>query len=232
MKLSIVSTLFNSAQYVNEFHARISLNAKRIAGDDYEIVFVNDGSPDSSLDFAIKLSQKDSHLKIIDLSRNFGHWSALRTGLEHAKGDRIFMIDSDLEEDPEWLLKFDELMINEQCDVVYGVQENRRGKGFVKITGKLFYVIFRKLTGVMQPDNMVTARLMTKRFVQALLSHRERVTFFGGLFFITGFKQSILKVNKHSTSPTDYDLSKKINLFVNSITSFSNLPLVLHFIQV
>jgi len=229
MKLSIVATLYQSAPYINEFHERASATAKQLVGDDYEIVFVNDGSPDSSLDLVIRLTELDSHVFVVDLSRNFGHHKAMMTGLAHAKGERVFLIDSDLEEEPEWLPKFSDQMDQEKCDVVYGVQEKRRGSAFERSTGAVFYKLFRKLTGITQPDNIVTARLMTQRYVRALLSHRERELNIGGLWIVTGFKQATQHVRKHSTSPTTYTLSEKIGHLVNAVTSFSSLPLVYTF---
>jgi putative glycosyltransferase len=229
MKLSIVTTLYQSAPYVVEFVQRAEFAAKTLVGDEYEIVLVNDGSPDNSLELAVGLSEENNHLIVVDLSRNFGHHKAMMTGLEHANGERVFLIDSDLEEEPEWLLKFNEQLVNERCDVLYGVQEQRKGGFFERSTGAVFYKLFRTLTGINQPDNIVTARLMTQRYVQALLSHRERELNIGGLFLITGFKQTAQLVQKHSTSPTTYSLTGKIKLFINAVTSFSSLPLVFTF---
>lgn len=229
MKLSIVATLYQSEPYVVEFVKRIEVAAKALVGDDYEIVLVNDGSPDNSLELAVGLCEKNSHLIVVDLSRNFGHHKAMMTGLEHAKGERVFLIDSDLEEEPEWLLNFDEQLSKDQCDVVYGVQGQRKGGVFERLTGAFFYKLFRQLTGINQPDNIVTARLMTNRYVQALLSHREREMNIGGLWIVTGFKQSTQLIIKHSTSPTSYTLSGKFGHLVNAVTSFSSLPLVFTF---
>lgn len=229
MKLSIVSTLYRSAPYVNEFYERVSITAKRLVGDDYEIIFVNDGSPDSSLDLAVKLTEHDLHVVVIDLSRNFGHHKAMMTGLSHAKGERIFLIDSDLEEEPEWLEKFAQVMEKEHCDMVYGVQDIRKGGKFEKITGTIFYKLFRALTGINQPDNIVTARLMSRRYVEALLSHEERELNIGGLWIITGFKQNKQLVHKKSTSPTTYTWSTKFSHLINAVTSFSSMPLVYTF---
>jgi putative glycosyltransferase len=120
-------------------------------------------------------------------------------------------------------------MRQEGSDVVYGVQTKRKGGVGEKILGNLFYKIFRVLTGIDQPDNIVTARLMTRRYVNALLSHRERELNIGGLWVITGFKQSRQTVRKYATSPTTYTLSKKISHLVNAVTSFSSLPLVFTF---
>jgi putative glycosyltransferase len=229
MKLSIVATLYKSAPYITEFHQRVSAAAKQLAGDEYEIILVNDGSPDNSLDLAVHLTEIDAHVVVIDLSRNFGHHKAMMAGLTNASGQRVFLIDSDLEEEPEWLLSFTKKMDAELCDVVYGIQIERKGDYFEKITGRIFYNVFRFLTGLAQPDNIVTARLMSKRYVDSLLMHQEREVNIGGLWIITGFKQCQQFVKKHSTSPTTYSLSGKFSHLVNAVTSFSSQPLVITF---
>lgn len=226
MKLSIVATLYQSAAYVEEFHRRCTAVARQVAGEDYEIVLVNDGSPDTSLDIAVGLAEADPRVVVVDLSRNFGHHKAIMTGLAHARGERVFLIDSDLEEEPECLGAFAQRMDAERCDVVYGVQESRKGNWFERWTGRWFYSLFRWLTGLSLPENIVTARLMTSRYVDALLRHQEREVFLAGLWYITGFDQRPHVVRKHSTSQTTYTFRRKMALLVNSVTSFSNLPLV------
>ena len=229
MRLSIVATLYQSGAYIAEFHQRASAAAQQLVGAEYEIILVNDGSPDDSLDIAVRLTENDSHVTVIDLSRNFGHHKAMMTGLNHAKGKQVFLIDSDLEEEPEWMLSFAEHMAQDKCDMVYGIQKQRKGRFFEQITGGLFYRVFRLLTGIAQPNNIVTARLMSRRYVDALLSHRERELNIGGLWIITGFKQCHETVQKHSASPTTYSLSRKFSHLVNAVTSFSSLPLVFTF---
>jgi putative glycosyltransferase len=229
MKLSIVATLYQSAAYIEEFCQRAGAAARQLVDDDYEIVLVNDGSPDNSLDVAVQLTQRDSHVVVVDLSRNFGHHKAMMTGLSAARGERVFLIDSDLEEEPEWLTSFAGQMDVDASDVVYGVQAERRGGVFEQMTGTLFYKLFRTLTGIVQPSNIVTARLMTRRYVDGLLMHEERELNIGGLWVITGFRQSQQVVRKHATSPTTYSLSRKFSHLVNAITSFSSLPLVFTF---
>ncbi|WP_028448700.1 glycosyltransferase family 2 protein [Chitinibacter tainanensis] len=226
MKLSIVATLYQSASYINAFHERASASAKRMVGDDYEIVLVNDGSPDNSLDLAVKLTEHDPHVVVVDLSRNFGHHKAMMTGLAHAKGEQVFLIDSDLEEEPEWLGAFAQQMKQDCCDVVYGVQECRKGSWFERLSGKWFYILFKTLTGIALPENLVTARLMTRRYVNALVRHQEREVLIAGLWHITGFDQRFQVVKKHNTSETTYTFNRKMSLLINSVTSFSNTPLV------
>jgi putative glycosyltransferase len=226
MKLSIVTTLYKSSSYIEEFLRRATESAKCLVGESYEIILVNDGSPDDSLEIVVAKAGIDSHLKVVDLSRNFGHHKAMMTGIAHAKGERIFLIDSDLEEEPEWLLEFSEKMDNEKCDVVFGVQKSRKGNLFERWSGWMFYTICSILTDLSLPKNLVTARLMTRRYVDALLRHHEREISIGGLFVITGFDQLTHTVTKHSTSESTYSLRHKFSVMINSITSFSNKPLV------
>ena len=226
MKLSIVATLYNSAACIDEFYARASAAARQLVGDDYEIILVNDGSPDNSLDIAIRFTEADSHLIIVDLSRNFGHHKAMMTGLAYTSGQQVFLIDSDLEEEPEWLIGFAEQMANEKCDVVFGVQEQRKGSFFERLSGQWFYRFFNALTGMTLPENIVTARLMSRRYVDALLRHEEREVFMAGLWHITGFSQNPRTIKKHDTSRTTYTFRRKISVLVNSVTSFSNAPLI------
>jgi putative glycosyltransferase len=226
MKISIVTTLYNSSQYIEEFCRRAGTAARHLANDDYEIIMVNDGSPDNSLELAIRQSELDPHVMVVDLSRNFGHHKAMMTGLAHTRGEYVFLIDSDLEEEPEWLICFNKQMAQEHCDVVFGVQEHRKGGIFERWSGRVFYSVFRGLTGLALPENIVTARLMTRRYVNALLEHKERELMIAGIWLITGFDQRSQVIKKHCTSETTYTLRRKITILVNSITSFSNIPLI------
>src|SRR5262249_22005503 len=153
------TTLYYSAPYLEEFYARIKTEAERITHD-YEIIFVNDGSPDNALNIAIALYENDDQVRIIDLSRNFGHHKAIMTGLAHARGSLVFLIDSDLEEEPELLGKFYNEIHNSGADVVYGVQRTRKGGFFERISGSIFYRIFNWLSIYPIPQNLITVRLM------------------------------------------------------------------------
>jgi putative glycosyltransferase len=228
MDLSIVTTLFKSAPYVNEFYSRISVAAEKITGN-YEIIFVNDGSPDNSLDIVLDLYHKNKNIKIIDLSRNFGHHKAMMTGLEYAEGDLVFLIDCDLEEEPELLKDFFEKLKSSDADVVYGKQIRRKGGFFEKISGFLYYKIFNFFSGYPIPENLITVRLMRKKYVKNLILHKDKTLFMAGLWAITGFKQIHLDVNKHSKGTSSYTLLKKIAIAINSITSFSAKPLIIIF---
>ena len=225
MKLSIVTTLYESELYVHEFHKRISKVARTVS-EDYDIIYVNDGSEDNSLYLAIELSKIDEHVLVIDFSRNFGHHKAMMTGLSYAKGEKVFLIDVDLEEPPELLESFWKKMDLCGCDVVYGVQKSRKGGWFERASGYVYYKLLNIFLGINLPENLVTARLMTSRYVDALLLPREREILIAGLWHITGFNQQPEFIQKLSKDGTSYTLSNKLALFVNAITSFSNAPLV------
>jgi putative glycosyltransferase len=225
MELVIVTTMYDSALYLDEFYKRICNVADNITSD-YEIIFVNDGSPDNSLDIALSLFEKDSRVKVINLSRNFGHHKAIMTGLKYARGDLVFLIDCDLEEHPELLGKFYAEYKKSDVDVIYGVQ-NRRGGDFLKqISGNFFYWIFNKLSNYQLPRNLLTVRLMSRRYVDALLEHKERETIIAGLWVVTGFKQKPFYVIKRNKGQSTYNFRNKIAHLVNAVTSFSDKPLI------
>ena len=228
MKLSIVTTLYRSAPYLRDFYERSRTAAEGIT-DQFEIVLVNDGSPDESLDIALELHERDRRVRVIDLARNFGQHKAILTGLAHARGELVFSLDSDLEEDPNWLGPFHERMGETGADVVYGVQRKRKGRLFERISGALYYAIFRLLSSHVVPANQVSARLMTRRYVKSLIEHRDQEVFLAGLWAITGYEQVPVPVDKGDKGSSAYSLRMKLAIILNSVTSFSNVPLVLVF---
>ncbi len=225
MKLSIVTTLYESAPYVEEFHRRASSAARSIT-DDYEIVMVDDGSPDESLAIACAIAKVDSRVRVIELSRNFGHHKALMTGLDHADGELCFLIDSDLEEAPELLQTFFEKLETSGADVVYGYQEDRKGGFGERLTGYIAYWFFKLLIAFPVPRNHITVRLMRRDYVDSLLKHRERQAVIGGLWLITGFRQIGIVVDKASRALSTYSLLHRWRMLIESVTSFSERPLV------
>jgi len=228
MTLSIVTTLYNSALYVEEFYVRVCSVAEQITKD-YEIILVNDGSPDNSLEIVLSIYDKDPRVRVIDLSRNFGHHKAMMTGLIHARGKLVFLLDSDLEEEPELLEQFYQVLKAKDADVVYGVQEKRKGRLFERISGTLFFKLFNFLSTYPIPPNLITARLMTRKYVAALMQHQEREFVISGLWAVTGFNQIPITVMKHHKGEIAYGLRRKLSHLVNAVTSFSGKPLVLIF---
>jgi putative glycosyltransferase len=220
VKLSIVTTLYRSVPTIDEFYRRALAAAAPIT-DDIELVMVNDGSPDDSLNLALALHRDDPRVVVVDLSRNFGHHKALMTGLAHATGDLVFLIDSDLEEEPELLTRFHERLSRGDCDVVYGVQEKRRGGWFERATGALFFSLVDVLSDHSIPRNVVIARLMTRDYVRSLVRHRDREFLIGHLFQAAGFRQVAFPVRKLSHSPSTYSLGMRIEMAVKYLTTTS-----------
>jgi putative glycosyltransferase len=228
MQLSVVTTLYKSEGFINEFHRRICASANLIT-QDYEIIYVDDGSPDDSLNIAIDIQKKDFRTRVIELSKNFGHHPAIWTGLSHAKGDLVFLIDSDLEEAPELLGEFYSEFKKNNHDVVYGVAKERTGSWVKRIGGYLFYKGFNILADTPIPENLLTVRLMSRNYLEALLKHTESTFALSGLWARTGFDQVPLVVNKGFRQITSYNLIKRISMLVHTLTGFSGKPLVIGF---
>jgi putative glycosyltransferase len=224
-RLSFVTSMYKSASTVKEFCARAAAAAAQLTPE-FEIVVVNDGSPDDSLQLALDARDREPRIRVIDLSRNFGHHKALMTGLAHARGELVLLIDCDLEEEPEWLLTFHGVMKASGADVVYGVQDTRKGKWFERVTGTVFFRVFNKLLVQPIPENIITVRLMTRRYVRALVSHEDQEVCLAGLWMLTGFDQRPVTVHKHSRSESSYTVRRRISVLVDAITSFSNRPLL------
>jgi putative glycosyltransferase len=223
--LTIVTTMYRSAPFLREFHRRAAAAASGLFSQ-VEFVFVNDGSPDASLAEALALQREDSRIRIVDLSRNFGHHYAILAGLEYSQGDLVFLLDSDLEEEPECLPAFVAAMQSESADVAFGVQVQRKGGAIERFGGAAAYSLINLLAGDMHlPRNMLLARLMSRRYVDQLIAHREKMVVFAGLASLTGFKQVGVAVTKRSKGSTTYTIARRVKMLVRAVTEFSDRPL-------
>jgi len=223
-----VTTLFKSAPYIEEFYKRVSAVARRIT-DNYEIIMVDDGSPDDSLEKALGLLKNEPRLQVIELSRNFGHHKAIMTGIQHARGENVFLIDVDLEEPPELLSEFYTQLLDGRWDVIYGCQEQRNGGIIKKWGGAISWWLMDILLPTKIPSNHSTVRLMSGSYARALVRHKEHKTAIGGLWVETGFKQKGIQFNKLFNSTTSYRLKPRIEALLDSVTSFSERPLYIIF---
>ena len=226
IELSIVTSLYKSSRYIRDFY----LHACRVADIlrvPIEIVFVNDGSPDDSLDLTLDIHRRDPRVKVIDLSRNFGHHRALMAGFAYAAGKLIYVTDADLEVSMDFLAACYERMRQGDCDVVYGYQEHRKGRPFERLTGGFFWWLFNVLSSRKLPRNQVMARLMTRRYMLSLLQYREGDPFMAGLWSLTGYVQVGIPIVKTSAGTTSYSVRKRLSQTITSITSFSARPLLL-----
>lgn len=232
MKLSIVSTLYRSSPFIENFYQRISLAAQQIT-DAYEIIFVNDGSPDDSLAKAAALQAVDERVVVVDLSRNFGHHAAIIAGLEQACGEHVFLIDSDLEEQPEWLPVFFQRLDETTADVVYGMQQERSRSFASNLMGALFWRSLNAFSSIHIGHNPMTCRLMSRRYVDALLSVQDRVLYLAGVFAWTGFRQeaiAFMKSERPIPTRSSYNFGRKLMQVVDSFSSFSVAPLTMIFL--
>lgn len=230
MKISVVTTLYYSEQYLWEFYRRIKESILPITNS-YEIIFVNDGSPDQSLPTALAIQEVDNKVTIIDLTRNFGHHKAIMTGLRFSTGDFVFLIDCDLEESPELLTPFwNEMTQSSDVDVVYGIQKTRKGNLSERLLGSIFYRIFLLLSDIDYPQNTLTARLMSRRYIQKVTHFQEKELDLWGLFVLAGFHQKGIPVDKGHKGTTTYTFRKKLRMAIDTLTSFSSKPLHLIFL--
>jgi putative glycosyltransferase len=223
--ISIVTSLYHAAPYVQAFYDRSCATLESIT-DDYEFIFVDDGCPAGSGDAVRALIATDPKVKLIVLSRNFGQHKALMAGLDHAAGDYVFMLDSDLEEDPELLSEFYEALQQEpELDVIYGYMAARKGKVFERWSGALFYRLINVMADLEIPPNMLMARLMKQGYVRDLVTYQESHVFLGGVFQLVGYNQRGVPCKKSNKGSTTYTLRRKLTLAMDALLSFTNKPL-------
>lgn len=226
-EISVVSTMYKSRGFLEQFLSDTLAALDRVGCVDFEIVLVNDGSPDDSLAYVVERRRDIPQLVVIDLSRNFGHHHAMHAGLRHARGSLVFLIDCDLEVSPSSLVAFRARQQETGADLVYGYQEARKGGLFEKISGGMFWKGINALSDVRIPENIVTERIMTRRFVDALLSMGDYNLFLGGMMSWTGYEQLGMPVPKgQREGASTYTLLKRFQLMVNAVSSFSSKPLV------
>lgn len=230
MKLSVVTTIYKTAGQMEEFFRRSVAAADEMGVDNVEVVFVNDGSPDNAIEVARRLIERDSRAIMVDLAHNVGQHRALWFGLQLASGDLVAMMDGDLEEDPLWLPRFRQVMIQTDSDLVFGVQTLKRKSALYRFCRSAFYKLLATLTASDFPANVVTARLMTKRYVTALKEYSEREIFLVGIMHMVGFARTSIEVEKHELRKSSYSLMALVRIFVTHTTSFSIAPLLAIFI--
>lgn len=227
MKISVVSTLYKSLPFLETFIGKMTQVLNDIEVSDYELLFVNDGSPDASLIFLLNKQKDNSHIRIVDLSRNFGHHYAIQVGLQYAKGDYVYLADNDMETPVDFLRScYDEMLKDETLDFVYGVQESRKGHFVEKWGGKIFWSTFNALSEVPVPANILTECLMSRKFINELLRLNDANLFLAGMMHWVGLNKKELVVKKgQREGKSTYTFRKRLALMVQALTSFSGKPL-------
>jgi glycosyltransferase involved in cell wall biosynthesis len=227
--LSIVIPLYNEADTVDELLRRLGtvIAGLQPAPPAYEIICVDDGSRDETLARLRSAAEHEPRLRIISLSRNFGHQIASTAGLDSAFGDAVILMDGDLQDPPELIARFIELF-REGYDVVYATRRRRAGESRFKVwTAALFYRITRRLTNVAIPLDTGDFRLMSQRVVTGLRSMRERHRFIRGLVAWSGYRQTGVDYDREArfAGSTKFSTGKMLRFALDGITAFSEIPL-------
>ena len=224
--ISLILPIYNEEKNIDELYQR---SQKVLASlGEYEIIFINDGSKDSSLQKIISLSQKDNNVKLIDLSRNFGHQIAITAGLDYTRGDAVIIMDSDLQDTPETI---EEMVTKwkEGYEIVYGKRRTRRDGVFKRSTAYLFYRLMKKFASIDIPEDTGDFRLMDKKVVVEMKRLREHSRFMRGLTSWVGFKQTSVLFDREERKcgETGYPMGKMLKFAIDGLTAFSYIPLKL-----
>ncbi|SNX53583.1 glycosyltransferase family 2 protein [Thermoanaerobacterium sp. RBIITD] len=231
VKYSIVVPAFNEESLIEESYKRLK-KVMDSAGETYELIFVNDGSRDRTAEILMRICENDSHVKLISFSRNFGHQIAITAGMDNAKGDAVVVIDADLQDPPEVILKMIEKW-KEGYDVVYGKRAKRKGESFFKLfTARVFYRLLKNLTNIDIPVDTGDFRLIDRKVcdvMNSINSIKEKNRYIRGLVSWVGFKQTGVEYvrDPRLSGETKYTLKKMLKLAMDGITSFSYVPLKL-----
>jgi polyisoprenyl-phosphate glycosyltransferase len=224
--LSLVLPIFNEEAVIPELHARLQKFLPAL-GLDTEVVFVDDGSRDRSLELLKKLSAVEPRYRVLSFARNFGHQAAITAGLDHARGEAVVVMDADLQDPPEVVLDM-VAKWREGFDVVYGKRRTRAGETRLKLlTAKWFYRIFAQLIPIEVPLDTGDFRLMSRRIVTVLRELRETHRFIRGLVAWLGFKQTAVLYDRpvRFAGETKFPFARMLRFAIDGITSFSILPL-------
>jgi len=226
VKLSIVVPVYNEEGNLHALYDRLSAVLKN-QNLSYEIIMVDDGSTDRSLEKMSELNRKDQRIKVISFSKNFGHMIALSAGLDHAAGDAVITLDADLQHPPELIPKLIEKW-KAGAEVVNTLRKETRGAGaFKNISAGLFYWLINKIARINLPPSAADYRLLDRKVVETIKQVHERSRFLRGLISWVGFKQEFIEyqADPRFAGKTKYSIGRMISFALDGITSFSSFPL-------
>lgn len=224
-KISIIIPVFNNAIALKKLSNLLEKNLSK-KFEQYEVIFINDGSIDNSFLFLTDISKLNKKFKVIDLSKNFGQHPAISAGFDHADGDFIVLMDADLQDDPAYIpLLFDTLTKND-LDVVYTIRVEPNKIISTRLTSIAFHFIFSKIIGTKIPFNIGTFRIFNRIFLDEIKKYNERNILFGPLMFFMGFRSSFLnlKYEKQQSNISSYTFFKRLNIALNSLISYTDIP--------
>lgn len=225
--ITIVCPCYNEADVIDMFHAALGGVLEGIDAIDYEMLFVDDGSTDDTLQKLNALSAADSHVRVVSLSRNFGHQVALTAGLDYARGDAVIMMDTDLQHPPELVTQMIEKW-REGFDIVSAVRRETRGAGWFKnATSKGFYVLINKLSRVKIPEGVADFSLLSAPVYRELREMREHNRFVRGMISWVGFKRAFVYYDAHDRAAgvSKYTVRRMASMALDAVLSFSSTPL-------
>jgi len=225
---SIVIPVYNEEEVIEHTYERLKTVMQSSDGN-YELLFINDGSKDKSVDILLQLSEQDKTIKIVDFSRNFGHQIAITAGMDYASGNAIVIIDADLQDPPELILEMIQKW-KEGYDVVYAKRTARKGETFFKKqTASAFYKTLRAMTEIDIPIDTGDFRLIDRKVCDQMNNIHEKNRFVRGLVSWVGFKQTAVEYERDErfAGETKYPLKRMLKLSLDGITSFSYKPLKL-----
>ena len=226
-KISVVVPMYYEEEVAKECYTRLKDVLEKIENYNYEIIFVNDGSKDKTLEILKKIAKENKNVKIISFSRNFGHQCAVTAGLRYVTGDAIVIIDADLQDPPELIPEMIKLW-EEGNEVIYGKRKSREGESrFKLLTASMFYKTLNALSDVEIPKDTGDFRLVDRKVVEVINSLPEHNKFLRGLFSWVGFKQKAYEYERKEryAGKTKYPLKKMLKLAQDGIFSFSIKPL-------
>ena len=228
-KVTLVIPMYYEEKVVEECYQRVKENLNKLEDYEYEIIFVNDGSTDKTLEILEAIAKQDENVKVISFSRNFGHQAAVTAGLQYVSGDAIVIMDADLQDPPELIPEMLKLW-EEGNEVIYGKRKARKGESAFKLfTAKMFYKTLNALSDVEIPKDTGDFRLVDRRVVDTINSLPEHNKFLRGLFSWVGYKQTPFEYERKErfAGETKYPLKKMLKLASDGIVSFSTKPLKL-----
>lgn len=225
MKISIVSPVYKADDIIDELVKKINENVSKIT-EKFEIILVEDGSPDNSWKRIEAMCVKDTKIKGIKLSRNFGQHYAITAGLEAALGEWIVVMDCDLQDRPEEIPNLYK-KTKEGYDLVFARRKNRQDVGFKKLSSKLFYIVFGYLTDTKQDSTIANFGIYHKKVISSILAMKDHIRYFPTMSQWVGYSKGYLDVGhaERETGRSSYSWNKMLMLAFNNIIAFSNKPL-------